>query len=68
MAAVKKMANAKPTMIYLDEVMRAEAKRQAAAKGISMAEFIRYALKQYMGEGRIRSQRAWVSRRKAVHK
>jgi hypothetical protein len=64
MANIKKMAKAKATMIYLDEVMRDEAKRRAHDAGMSMADFIRDALKQYMGEGRIRALRAVATSKK----
>ena len=65
MAGVKKMENAKATVIYLDEAMHEEVKQRASDAGISMAEFIRVALAHYMGQGRIAAKRAWVSRRKA---
>jgi hypothetical protein len=64
MAAVKKMAKAKATMIYLDEVMRDEIKKRASAAEVSMADFIRDALRQYMGEGRIRALRAVATMKK----
>jgi hypothetical protein len=61
------MENAKATVIYLDEVMHEEIKHRAATAGISMAEFIRGALTQHLGQSHIAAKRAWVNR-KAVSK
>jgi predicted HicB family RNase H-like nuclease len=47
MAGLKKMENAKKTVIYLDEVVHKAVKHQALTSGISMAEYIRRALAQY---------------------
>jgi predicted HicB family RNase H-like nuclease len=63
MAGVKKMENAKATVIYLDQVMHEEVKRAAANKGISMAEFIRGVLTRELGQSYIASKRAWAKRK-----
>jgi hypothetical protein len=58
MANRKKMANAKPTMLYLDEWMRDELKRRAKAEDITMADFIRLTLAQRLGVDRATTKRA----------
>jgi predicted HicB family RNase H-like nuclease len=60
----KKMDKAKKTMIYLDEAVHTAIKEVAWRERVSMAEFIRRALAEYM-KGHITAKRAWHSRRKA---
>ena len=48
MAGLRKMENARRTLIYLDHSVHDTVKRRAATAGISMADLIRQAVKEYL--------------------
>ncbi len=64
MAGLKKMEKPKKTMIYMEEVMFEEIKKQAQARQISAADLIRDALTRYLGQAHLAGIRAAQTKEK----
>jgi len=48
MAGLRKMENARRTLIYLDQAVHDTVKRRAQNEGVSMADLIRQAVNEYL--------------------